>query len=268
MGKTIIVYGSTTGNTEQLSSIVESALSSSGCETVRKNVRDISPEELSGYQTIILGCSTWAEGELQEDFISFEKGMEHVNLQGKKAAVFGPGDKNYPQFCRAVDVLEQRLKSCGADLFEESLKIQEGVDAFSKKAREWAETIAGEMICDEHKKISSVVKGKAQKMSGTISKNELKDMMDREEPVQIVNVLAPEYYPLGFIKGSQKIPLSELDQRSSELDRSKTVVVYCAHQQCDASRKAAEKLTSLGFCALAYEGGIKEWTEAGFPREG
>jgi rhodanese-related sulfurtransferase len=101
----------------------------------------------------------------------------------------------------------------------------------------------------------------------TITKDELKGKMDRGEPVQIVNVLSPKSYLLGLIKGSLKIPVDELDQRSGELDRSKEVVTYCAGYQCTASREAAEKLAAKGFNVRAYEGGITEWKEAGLPLE-
>lgn len=101
----------------------------------------------------------------------------------------------------------------------------------------------------------------------TISKEELKRKIDGGGNCQIVNVLSPEYYHLGFIKGSLRIPVAELEKRSGELDRSREVIVYCASSECHASRLAAEKLDQLGFHASAYEGGIKEWKEAGFPIE-
>jgi rhodanese-related sulfurtransferase len=94
-----------------------------------------------------------------------------------------------------------------------------------------------------------------------ISKEELKAKIDRKEDFQLVNVLGPEYDALGSIKGSLRIPLDSLEKRLGELDKSKEVVVYCASYECSASRKAAELLTSHGFCAIAYEGGIKEWLE-------
>ncbi len=103
--------------------------------------------------------------------------------------------------------------------------------------------------------------------AGTISREELLKMIQNKEPVQIVNVLGPEYYNLGFIKGSLRIPLDELDSRLNELDRSKKVVTYCARPECSASRQAAEKLAEKGFNVQAYEGGIKEWKEANFPQE-
>lgn len=101
----------------------------------------------------------------------------------------------------------------------------------------------------------------------TISMEELSKKMEKGESVQIVNVLNPDYYHLGMIKGSKKIPLAELDKRSGELNPSGEVVVYCASYQCGASKAAAKKLTKLGFTVYAYEGGIKEWKEAGLPTE-
>jgi ArsR family transcriptional regulator len=99
----------------------------------------------------------------------------------------------------------------------------------------------------------------------TISKEQLYQKMQKGEPVQIVNVLDPEYYKLGVIKGSKKIPLDQLDKRLSELDKSREVVTYCANTKCTASRMAAEKLSAAGFNVKAYEGGAQEWAESKLP---
>ncbi len=99
----------------------------------------------------------------------------------------------------------------------------------------------------------------------TITKEELSAKIASGDSVQIVNVLSPDYYKLGVIKGSKKIPLNELDKRLGELDKSKEVVTYCANYKCSASREAAKKLSKLGFNVRAYEGGAKEWKESGLP---
>ena len=99
----------------------------------------------------------------------------------------------------------------------------------------------------------------------TISKEQLFQKMQKGEPVQIVNVLDPEYYKLGIIKGSKKIPLDQLDKRLSELDKNKEVVTYCANTKCTASRMAAEKLSAAGFDVKAYEGGAQEWVDSKLP---
>jgi rhodanese-related sulfurtransferase len=86
-------------------------------------------------------------------------------------------------------------------------------------------------------------------------------------PLQLLNVLDPQYYNLGTIKGSLKIPAADLEKRFTELDKSKEVVTYCAGVSCSASRKAAQLLAAKGFNVSAYEGGIKEWVAAKLPVE-
>jgi rhodanese-related sulfurtransferase len=101
----------------------------------------------------------------------------------------------------------------------------------------------------------------------TISKEELQQKM-KQGKVQVVNVLEPKWSHLGSIQGSLRIPVSQLEKRAGELDKSREVVTYCAGVQCSASRDGAQKLAALGFDVRAYEGGVKEWQEAGLPVEG
>lgn len=145
MAKVIIIYGSTTGNTETLSKFVDEGLKSSEVEVIIKNVARVNPEELKDYDAIVLGCSTWGDGELQDDFISFEEEMGNIKLDGKKAACFGPGDSVYPQFCKAVDVLEDTLKNCGAEIIIDSLKIDGDVESELEKVKDWGRGI-GQML--------------------------------------------------------------------------------------------------------------------------
>lgn len=101
----------------------------------------------------------------------------------------------------------------------------------------------------------------------TISKEEIARKLNTQSSVQIVNVLAPQYYSLGFIANSKRIPLDQLDKRWGELDKDKEVITYCAGGGCTASLEAAEKLASKGFKVSVYEGGIKDWKENGLPTE-
>ena len=140
MVKVILIYGSTTGNTEALSESVKEGLESSGAEVTVKEVSTSKPEEMNDYDGIVLGCSTWGAGELQDDFIEFEEGMKKVNLKNKKAAVFGPGDSEMYEdtFCEALDILEKRLKDCGAEIIIDSLEIDGDIEtAALEKAKEW-----------------------------------------------------------------------------------------------------------------------------------
>lgn len=102
----------------------------------------------------------------------------------------------------------------------------------------------------------------------TISKEELSRKLGSPNLV-VVNVLAAPAYEKIRIKGSISIPRAELENnRWTELDRTKEVVVHCSSYECGASRMAAEFLEGKGYNAAAYEGGVKEWAEAGLPMEG
>jgi len=112
----------------------------------------------------------------------------------------------------------------------------------------------------------------------TISKGELVERLGSSS-LTLVNVLAPTKpsggdiayasYENIRIRGSVSIPRTELEAgRWKELDKSNEIVVHCSSYSCQASRKAARFLEEKGFDVRAYEGGLKEWAQAGLPMEG
>ena len=102
----------------------------------------------------------------------------------------------------------------------------------------------------------------------TISKDQLKEKLGSPN-LTVVNVLAPESYDRIHIKGSISVPKSKLTAGEwQQLNRNGEIVVHCSSYTCDASREAANFLADKGFNVSAYEGGMKEWAEAGFPTEG
>ena len=140
MNKAIIIYGSTTGNTEIAAKWVKKALSSVGADVDLFNVTDIKPESAGAYDLVILGSSTWGQGELQDDFLSFYDGMTAAVLDGKKLAAFGCGDSDmFPDdFCRAVDMIVDKAKACGAQIIAEPFKIDGDVDGYESNIAKWA----------------------------------------------------------------------------------------------------------------------------------
>jgi flavodoxin I len=123
---------------------VAAGLKQAGANVTVKNVTDAGVDELADYDAIVFGCSTWGEGELQDDFIDFYDGMDGVSLEGKKAAVFGPGDsEDYPDtFCEAVDILEDALKNSGALIVTESFKVDGDVEPAFGDAEAWGSKVA------------------------------------------------------------------------------------------------------------------------------
>lgn len=107
----------------------------------------------------------------------------------------------------------------------------------------------------------------------TITTRELRRMQDRREDFELINVLPEESYREAHIPGSLSIPLNDANfveaVKRTAGSKDRRIVVYCASETCDASPKAAEKLEQAGFSNVAdYEGGVKQWQEAGLPLEG
>lgn len=107
----------------------------------------------------------------------------------------------------------------------------------------------------------------------TITRDELKDMLDRQEDFLLMNVLPIDIFDRGHIPGSINIPLEsedflkEVDKLVSDKDQK--IVTYCASLECPVSTKAAQKLEAAGFRSIFdYKGGIKDWQEAQLPVQG
>ncbi len=123
--KTLIVYGSTTGNTEFVAKTAEKLLQDAGHDVTVEDAGKVSASGLcNDYELILFGCSTWGdeEIELQDDFIDLFDSFDDIGASGKKTAVFGCGDSSYTYFCGAVDSIEQKLGALGAEVLD-TLKI-------------------------------------------------------------------------------------------------------------------------------------------------
>lgn len=102
----------------------------------------------------------------------------------------------------------------------------------------------------------------------TIKKEELKNKLDNQDTV-IIEVLKPEKYKKGHIKGAINIPLKTIaTEAKKRFDKDQEIVVYCTDYDCTSSPTAAKKLEEIGFNNVYdYEGGKKEWKDANYPME-
>jgi rhodanese-related sulfurtransferase len=79
----------------------------------------------------------------------------------------------------------------------------------------------------------------------------------------LVNVVDVQYYDLGFIPGSLKIPWDTLAGRLGELDPARHVVLYC--RKGVRSESAYTTLVDNAFPFVwVMEGGIERWSAAGY----
>lgn len=142
MSKALIVYGSTTGNTETVADMIESVLKAGGMDVDTKNAADVTADNLAdGYDAVLLGASTWGDDsiELQEDFIPLFDDLDKAGISGKKVAVFGCGDSSYEYFCGAVDAIEEKSQQLGAVIVGTPLKIDG--DPEDTEVKEWAQQV-------------------------------------------------------------------------------------------------------------------------------
>lgn len=145
MKNALIIFGSTTGNTENVADKIGKILSNAGFEVSIKDVAKASIGDLNGGHTaILLGASTWGDDdiEFQEDFAPFYEAMDKAELKGKKLALFGCGDSSYTHFCGAVTLLERKVEELGGILLNEPLRIDGDPDSVLSEIEEWAGEVA------------------------------------------------------------------------------------------------------------------------------
>ncbi len=148
MAKTLLIYGSLTGNTENISNKVQALCKAKGKEIEIKNAMDADPSDLSGpYQNFILASSTWEDGQPQADFNDFIQKVVTVkpNLVGKKIAILGCGDSNYAHFCGATDIIEKIfVNDLGGKKIIETLRIDGYPETENNQTllKNWAEKLA------------------------------------------------------------------------------------------------------------------------------
>lgn len=89
MARILIVYYSSTGNTENMAEVIQKGAESEGVETVCKRVEETTADELLEYDAIIIGSPTyygsmsWEIKKLLDESVKF-----HGKLQGKVGAAF------------------------------------------------------------------------------------------------------------------------------------------------------------------------------------
>jgi len=102
-----------------------------------------------------------------------------------------------------------------------------------------------------------------------ITAEQLREAIESNPELIIINVLANNFYNDCHIKGSINIPFEQLLEKTSSWDKEKDVVVYCATAKCSKSKQAYALLQDLGFFNLhEYIGGIQEWYQKGFETSG
>lgn len=113
MKKIGIFYGSSTGTCEELAGQIAEKLGVSAGDV--RSVDQLTADLIGQYELLVLGTSTWGDGELQDDWYDGVKTLKSADLSDKVVALFGCGDsESYcDTFCDGMGILFEELKDSG-----------------------------------------------------------------------------------------------------------------------------------------------------------
>ncbi len=109
-----IFFASSTGNSEEIASKISTALN--GIEVFDLSGTKI--EKMNDYDKLILGSSTWGDGELNDDWEDVWSDFCKLDLSNKTIALFGLGDQESysDEFCSAMGIIYEQIAKSGAKI--------------------------------------------------------------------------------------------------------------------------------------------------------
>ncbi|MDB6005016.1 MAG: cysJ 2 [Prosthecobacter sp.] len=136
----LIAFGSQSGNAESLAKRLAREASGRGFAARAAGLDSLQPADLIKEQNVLLITSTWGEGDMPDNAISFWDSINQngssPKLDGVQYSVLALGDKNYGDtFCLAGKKLDTRLAELGAT------RIVDRVDCdveFDDLAKTWS----------------------------------------------------------------------------------------------------------------------------------
>jgi rhodanese-related sulfurtransferase len=94
------------------------------------------------------------------------------------------------------------------------------------------------------------------------------DLQNGVDGFVVVDARSAENFGRGHVPGAISFPHRQMNEASvGILPKDKLIVVYCDGTGCNASTKAAVKLTALGFTVKEMIGGIDWWRRDGYQVE-
>jgi len=94
------------------------------------------------------------------------------------------------------------------------------------------------------------------------------DLTNKIPGIIVVDARIPETFAKGHVPGAINLPHRTIDSSTTaSLPRDKVIVTYCDGVFCNASTKAAAKLTALGFKVKEMLDGMNGWMKEGYPVE-
>lgn len=114
--KLTVLYGTESGNSEELAEQVYKTAKKKGFKSSIVNMSEITPAKLADAGTLLVIVSTWGDGDPPEAAEEFCKELmeKELSLAGVDFSVCALGDTSYDQFCKTGQDVDSRLEKLGA----------------------------------------------------------------------------------------------------------------------------------------------------------
>ena len=111
---TAIFFASSTGNSEEIANKISAALN----DIQVFDLAGTKIEKINEYDKLILGSSTWGDGELNDDWEDAWSDFCKLDLSNKTIALFGLGDQESysDEFCSAMGIIYEQIAKSGAKI--------------------------------------------------------------------------------------------------------------------------------------------------------
>jgi len=113
-----ILFGSQSGNAQNLAHVIGESLANEGFDTPVLNMGDFDPESIHTMESIIIVTSTYGDGEPPDnasEWMSYLKFNQGLDLSHIKYTVLSLGDSYYPHFCQCGKDFDLYLSKHGGN---------------------------------------------------------------------------------------------------------------------------------------------------------
>lgn len=109
-----IFFASSTGNTEEVAGKINEKLSD--FELI--DIANDGVDKMNECTSIIIGVSTWGEGDLQDDWEDCLPDVQEIDFSDKTVSLFGLGDQDgYPdEFVDGLGIMYEEVSAKGAKI--------------------------------------------------------------------------------------------------------------------------------------------------------